>query len=371
MKVLFLEPFFAGSHKDFATGLKAHSRHEITLETLPARFWKWRMRGAALHFIDQIKDLGKYDAIIASSMMDLTDFKALANTHLPPILLYFHENQLSYPLSPNEKRDSHLGFTNIISAFCADKVIFNSEFHLNDFIKAMKPAINQMPDYEPKWMIEKIKKKSEVIYPGCWFAETLDNEALDTDSSPVSSQKKKQSSPTIIWNHRWEHDKNPEFFFDMLAEVKSRGVNFTLALLGENYKMYPKVFDEAKNKFKNEILVFGRVESRQEYYSWLKKGSIVFSSSNQENFGISVVEAIRYGCLPLLPSRLSYPELIPKTFHSTCLYKNREECIEKMIKLLSMKNSDVDNNQLSKHMSKFSWKQIIDQYDKTIDDLKS
>ncbi len=359
MKVLLLEPFFGGSHKDFATGLKAHSIHEIILETLPARFWKWRMRGSALHFIHHIKDLQKYDAIIASSMMDLTDFKALANISLPPILLYFHENQLSYPLSPNEKRDSHLGFTNIISALCADKVIFNSEFHLKDFINAMKPAINQRPDYEPKWMIEKIKEKSGVIYPGCWFDEVFD-----------SSLQKKLSPPTIIWNHRWEYEKNPEFFFEILAEVKNRGVDFTLALLGENYKMYPKVFDEAKNRFKNEILVFGRVDSRQEYYSWLKKGSIVFSSSNQENFGISVIEAIRYGCLPLLPKRLSYPELIPEKFHSACLYKNKEECIKKMIKMLSMKDRNVDNNQLSEHMQKFSWKNIVVQYDKAIDDLR-
>ncbi len=359
MKVLLLEPFFGGSHKDFATGLKAHSIHEIILETLPARFWKWRMRGAALHFINHIKDLKKYDAIIASSMMDLTDFKALANINLPPILLYFHENQLSYPLSPNEKRDSHLGFTNIISALSADKVIFNSEFHLKDFITAMKPAINQMPDYEPKWMVEKIKEKSEVIYPGCWFDNDLD-----------SLKQKKQSPPVIIWNHRWEYDKNPEFFFSILAEVKKRDVDFSLALLGENYKIYPKVFDEAKKRFENELLVFGRVDSRQEYYSWLKKGSIVFSSANQENFGISVVEAVRYGCIPLLPKRLSYPELIPQKFHSTCLYKNKEECIEKMIKLLSRNDINDDSNQLSKHMQKFSWKSIVVQYDNAIENLR-
>jgi glycosyltransferase involved in cell wall biosynthesis len=36
-----LEPFFGGSHKDFAQGLVSHSRHKIDSVTLPARFWKW------------------------------------------------------------------------------------------------------------------------------------------------------------------------------------------------------------------------------------------------------------------------------------------------------------------------------------------
>ncbi|MGD9334817.1 MAG: DUF3524 domain-containing protein, partial [Desulfobacterales bacterium] len=39
MKFLFLEPFFGGSHKDFAQGLVSHSRHRIDLVALPARFW--------------------------------------------------------------------------------------------------------------------------------------------------------------------------------------------------------------------------------------------------------------------------------------------------------------------------------------------
>ncbi|MFO7645973.1 MAG: DUF3524 domain-containing protein [Desulfosarcina sp.] len=47
LKFLCLEPFFGGSHREFAQGWVAHSRHCIDLLTLPARFWKWRMRGAA------------------------------------------------------------------------------------------------------------------------------------------------------------------------------------------------------------------------------------------------------------------------------------------------------------------------------------
>ena len=37
LKILFLEPFFGGSHKDFALGFQAHSRHDIDLVSMPAR----------------------------------------------------------------------------------------------------------------------------------------------------------------------------------------------------------------------------------------------------------------------------------------------------------------------------------------------
>ena len=54
LQILYLEAFFGGSHRAFAEGLQRHSRHQIELITLPDRFWKWRMRGAALQMIPRI-----------------------------------------------------------------------------------------------------------------------------------------------------------------------------------------------------------------------------------------------------------------------------------------------------------------------------
>ena len=48
MKILILEPFFTGSHKDWAEGFKFHSKHEVQILSLPGRFWKWRMHGGAI-----------------------------------------------------------------------------------------------------------------------------------------------------------------------------------------------------------------------------------------------------------------------------------------------------------------------------------
>ncbi len=356
MKILFLEPFFGGSHKDFALGFQACSSHEITLVTLPDRFWKWRMRGAALYFVNHVKDFSRYDVIFTTDMMDLTDFISLAGKKLPPVVMYFHENQLSYPLSAMQKRDFHLGFTNILSALAADTVLFNSQFHFNEFITAAEKLIRQMPDFRPKWVIEKIKEKTRVLYPGCRF-----------EKGAVALTPRNIKPPLIIWNHRWEYDKSPDCFFDAVHSLKEKNIDFRLAVLGEKLDLFPEVFDRAKEQFRDELLAFGYVESRDEYVSWLEKGAIVISCAIQENFGISVVEAVRFGCIPLLPDRLSYPEIIPREFHPQVLYRTKKDLSEKLQdRVKNYQKFEGLQKRISDAMASFSWDIIGKKYDQIL-----
>lgn len=360
MNILFLEPFFGGSHKNFARGFQEHSRHRVKLVTLPARFWKWRMRGAAPAFVEKIKDIGTYDAVFATDMMDLTDFTGLAGQDLPPILFYFHESQLSYPLAPGEKRDFHLGFTNIISAAAADAVMFNSRFHFNAFCADAEALFKKLPDLKPGYLLEKIREKTTVAYPGCRFG-----------AGPVKRIVEDTEPPLIIWNHRWEHDKNPEMFFSVLAELKKKDVRFSLAVLGERFESVPPVFKRAEKEFRRETRVFGYADTRQAYVSWLEKGAVVVSCATQENFGISVVEAVRCGCFPLLPARLAYPELIPKAMHGKCLYKTRQELVDKLAGILvHPEKYRTDRQRLSMDMEKFAWIIRVKQYDSALEDLR-
>ncbi len=354
MKILFLEPFYGGSHKDFALGLSEYSSHEIEVVTLPPRFWKWRMRGASLYFLKQIPDISGYDLIFATDMMDLADFKGLAGRRCPPVVFYFHENQLSYPLGPHQKRDSHLGFTNVISAFAADAVIFNSKFHRDDFFKAAGTLIKQLPDTRPEWMLDEIEEKTEVLYPGCRYPADL----------IPGIGKKGLDRPLVVWNHRWEYDKNPDLFFRVLSRLKDKGVLFYLALLGEQYKIIPKVFDRAKEEFENEVLVQGFQKSAADYRAWLDKGTVVVSTAIQENFGISVMEAVAHGCLPILPNRLSYPELVPLSHHDDVIYTSEKGLEIRLERLLTQTETfEQARRELAAHAAGFSWETLIREYD--------
>jgi len=359
LKFLFLEPFFGGSHRNFAEGLVAHSRHDIDLLTLPARSWKWRMRGAALHFVKTISNLDVYDGLITTDLMSLSDFKALTGSASPPALVYFHENQLTYPLAPGEAMDFHFGFTDITSALAADRIRFNSHTHFDAFFNALPGFLNMMPDYRPLWIIESLRSKAGVLYPGCDFP------AKAQPLQPPDGQP-----PLIIWNHRWEFDKDPETFFAALDAVAGHGVAFRLALLGENFQAVPKAFIAARKRFGDRIVCYGYESSRRQYIDWLRQGAIVISTAVQENFGISIVEAVRYGCLPLVPQRLAYPEVIPEALHSKFLYHSQENLIDKLLLLLTDYQAFLsDRTQIAEAMGAYAWESLIPAYDQEIEQL--
>src|SRR4051812_12277528 len=113
VQILYLNPFHGGSHAAVADGYARHSRHVITHLSLPiAGGWRWRMRGAAVTLARQLHEYArrrqaKFDVIIATDMLDLATFLGLTRdlTAGIPVALYFHENQLTYPLPPGRARD--------------------------------------------------------------------------------------------------------------------------------------------------------------------------------------------------------------------------------------------------------------------------
>lgn len=359
-KILFLESFYSGSHKAFADGLIRNSKYKIDILTMPARFWKWRMKGAALHFAEQIKNPEKYDLIFATDLINIADLKVLLGNKCPPIVLYFHENQLAYPLNKNEKLDYHYGLTDLTNSLGANRVVFNSHTHMKTFFKELPLFLKHLPDFVPDWTIDRIRSKSLVIYPG--IEDKVLAEKVD------QSENQRNSVPIIVWNHRWEFDKNPESFFSVLFRLQDEEIPFQLALLGERYKKQPPIFAEAERRLKEKIIHSEYIENYDDYLHILKDGDIVVSTANQENYGIAVVEAILAGCIPLLPDRLSYPELIPSEFHSECLYSDEND-LEKKIKTFLKGDKVFKQNVLIDRMSELCWSSIIKEYDASFDEL--
>ena len=64
------------------------------------------------------------------------------------------------------------------------------------------------------------------------------------------------------------------------------------------------------------LVHFGFAESEAAYARLLWDADVVLSTAVHEFFGVSVVEAVYCGAAPVLPNRLSYPELIPPEFHA-------------------------------------------------------
>lgn len=325
------------------------------------------MHGGAVTLANQFNELEKLpDLILATSMLDLTTFLALTRKKSAniPVAIYFHENQLTYPWSPQDrdvkkKRNNHYSFINYASALAADKVFFNSDYHKSSFLGALPKFLKQFPDKRGGDNIEIIRKKSEVLHLGI---------GLERFNEFRSSDKEKQSVATILWNHRWEYDKNPEEFFEILFALKDKEIDFNLVVLGEENDVNPPIFDVAKEKLKNEIIHWGYAESFEDYARWLWRADILPVTSNQDFFGGSVIEAMYCDCFPLLPNRLAYPEHLPEELDREFLYEEGE--LEARLETAIDSVMGIRQVDYQSIVKKYDWGKLIENYDARLGELK-
>jgi glycosyltransferase involved in cell wall biosynthesis len=314
MRILLLAPYCGGSHRAWAEGYAAHSRHDVTLLGLAARFWKWRMQGGAVTLAERARALDRRpDLILASDMVNLPVFLALTRDFLAgvPTALYCHENQLTYPLPPGEKRDLTYGMINWLSMLAADRVFFNSRFHLEDWFAALPNMLKHFPDYPHLHRLAKVREKVTILPVG------IDLRRLDV----VPALERSDKAPVILWNQRWEYDKAPEAFFQALYALAEDGTRFRVVISGYSHRQAAPEFEAARQRLGGRVVHFGYVAD-DAYPVLLRRSDVVVSTAIHEFFGVAVVEAIYSGCLPVLPDRLSYPELIPQVHHDICLYRD-------------------------------------------------
>lgn len=323
LRVLAVDPFHGGSHRAFLRGVVEHSRHDWRLVVGKPVHWKWRMRSAPLELAEatrqEITRGGYPDVILCSDMLDLPQWRGMLRDPrvlVTPTAIYFHENQWTYPLAPQARVDFHFGYTNLLSALAADACWFNSGFHRDDFIQASKTFVERMPDARHLHDFDQLARKCLVIPPGFSVPQTI----APRDHEPVL---------TIGWVSRWEYDKRPDQFVDLLSQLNHRGIEFQLVLLGPRPTDTPQALNDLRDQFSDRLVHDGFAETADEYWRWLSRLDVVVSTAEHEFFGIAVCEAIWAGAIPVLPNRLSYPELVPQE----CLYESLGEAVN-MIKNL-------------------------------------
>lgn len=307
------------------------------------------------------------DLIVATDMLDLATFQALTRkktSHLP-FVLYCHENQLTYPWSPTDqdrelKRDRHYGFINYTSCLAADEVWFNSRYHRTAFLEELPVFLKAFPDHQGLDSIDEIEAKSKVVPLGLELAR-FDQHRTER---PVNGK------PLILWNHRWEYDKNPDAFFGALKVVKELGFEFRLAALGERYKTVPASFEAAQVLFEDELVGWGYAESFELYAKWLWRADILPVTSNQDFFGISAVEAMYCNTFPLLPNRLAFPEHLPASIHTNHVYEAQEDLIAKLIESIQQVGA-LRSVDLQQHVQHYDWKACVASYDQLCDNMLS
>lgn len=361
--VLALNAYHGGSHQAFLDGWDGRSRHRFTTLTLPAYKWKWRMRHSAVTFAEQVTRLVAerchWDVFFCTDMLNLAEFRGLCPLVVRrlPMVVYFHENQLTYPSQHADERDLHFAFTNMTTALAADRVWFNSAFHRDEFLAALDDLLPRMPDYQPREAVASIRAKSEIHPPGL---------------EPFPTRSPRKAGPIrILWVSRWEHDKNPQAFFDAIDVLKMRGCSLRISVLGESFGQVPECFAKARRRFADYVDHWGYLPERDDYRAVLAAADVVVSTANHEFFGIAVLEAIAAGCFPVVPRRLAYPEILgekPQLFYDGTVegLANRLTQLSESVERTDWPMPDFDPNVLT---TPYSWKSVVSQLDDAIEQL--
>jgi glycosyltransferase involved in cell wall biosynthesis len=301
------------------------------------------------------------DLILATDMLNLPAFLALTRdlyAHVP-VALYCHENQLTYPCRPDEKRDLTYAVMNWLSMLSADKVYFNSAYHLGVWFEEIPRLLKHFPDYGHLSMLADVRAKSAVLPVGCDLSRFGD---APTKIDP-------QKTLFILWNQRWEYDKDPVTFFRALDALVDAGIPFRVALAGSNERQMPEEFLAARERLGDRVVHYGRADP-DTYVRLLRQADVVVSTALHEFFGIAIVEAIYCGCFPVLPRRLSYPEIIPSEYHKECLYGTFEGLVERLQRCLTRPSfARRIAKDLREEVRLFDWSVLATRYDDELEQL--
>lgn len=327
------------------------------------------MHGGAVtlsrRWLEETETRPAIDLILTTDLIDLTTFLALTRrrTANVPTAIYMHENQLTYPLPSDPtkgpmrrqlgERDRHYAFINYASMMAADKVLFNSHYHLDTFFDALPPFLRHYPEYNELDTVDVLRRKSEVLPVG------INLRRFD----PAIPQPDPAVDPLILWNQRLEYDKNPEGFISVLVELAAEGVPFRVALCGERFGQPGEQWEAGVVALGNRVIHNGYA-GEDVYRRLLWEAAVTVSTAGHEYFGISIIEAIYTHTFPLLPARLSYPELIPAEFHAECLYRGRPDLLKRL--RLALEEPEVTREiamKMAVVVAGFDWTVIGPRYD--------
>ena len=361
MRIFLASSYHSGSHRAWAAGYAAHSAHDVHLVTLPGSFWQWRLTGGfvslAAGIAEAADEYGPPDVLLATSLVDVAGLRGLVSRQLGsiPTAIYMHENQITYPAISRSRTERNYGLINWTSLIAADSVAFNSDFHRAALLTELPRFLNEFPDERQGNYLEDVAGKSIVLPVGGDLSNLGD--------------RAKDDPPLVLWNHRWDVDKDPASFLRIMQRLVQGEVEFRVALTGERFVNQRPEYDDAVAAL-GELVVVADFLERDAYLEVLDRATIVVSSALQEFFGVSVVEAMAAGVFPILPDRLVYPERVPRDVADRMLYRSEAEAVDLLLAALrTVDETRAIGGEMRSLVEQYDWAVVAPSYDEWLESV--
>ena len=378
MKILLLSAYDALSHRYWREGLvEQFPDIEWTVLTLPARYFRYRVRSNPLSWLadeQQVLEV-KYDAVIATSMVDVATLRGLVpSLAATPLWLYCHENQFAYPAGAAKNNpvahDLEAKMVFIYNCLAADKISFNSHWNRDSALAGMVELLDRFPEKINPCLLESITNKSDVLPVPLTEKLNVLPSVLNADVNVG----KERSPLRLLWNHRWEYDKGPDRLLAFVDALEASGLICELNIVGQQFRQIPKAFSLIETILEQSSTLqkgrWGYIDSASDYQQLLQQCDVVVSTALHDYQGIAVLEAVQADCVPLLPNHIVYPEI----FSDEYLYPvaidqgliDERITAHNMLKLLESWQQGMP---LIPNISRFEWHKQRDYYQKGIQSL--
>jgi hypothetical protein len=203
-------------------------------------------------------------------------------------------NQLPPAGTPAE---NPLHIVNLTSASAATEIWFNSLYHLRTFLKRSNWMAERHPELSGRNLLPALTAKAQVMPPpiDISLADDLrEREVIERDPRMIFADTRDADMPLLN---------------DALCGLYRRGEKFSLVTVGPvegldddlPRRTIPERDDEARMRAMMEaaVIIGARPGAPADYQA---------------------VRALQVGCWPIFPNNGVYPELLPQSMHSLCLY---------------------------------------------------
>ena len=204
----------------------------------------------------------------------------------------------------------------------------------DSFERLLEPRVRLVAnsDYTRKIILEKFRKDSRVIYP-------------PVDTGRFSKWYDRPKEDRVITLSRFSPEKNLKFAVDTIG---SGSLEYHLdgsARFESPIKMCEELrngTDPARIKISSNLPA-AEIEA-------LVGSSKVYFHPSKETFGISVVEAVSAGCIPIVPNDYAFVETVP---FEELRFNDSREALSKM-EMAVAGRFDHLRSQLARHIEKYS-----------------
>ena len=104
----------------------------------------------------------------------------------------------------------HFAITNLTSILAADLVIWNSRWNRESFLAGMHMILRHASAVDLKDWDRTVQEKSQVIWPPVEPPPPGPQQLAAGPAPDHVTAGALHNPTTVVWPHRWEHDKGPD-----------------------------------------------------------------------------------------------------------------------------------------------------------------